>query len=206
MTFLEDGHIYLSENGVIIPSVSEILHFIFPDKYKSIPEYILNKKADYGEVIHKSVEMYEHNLKVVQKDEAFDITTVALDLNDVQQFSLKQYLRLKEKYNIKVQMQEMMLNYKDIYAGRFDMIATVKDFYSLCDIKTTAELDKEYLSWQLSLYELAYRYMYHTPQFDKLYAIWLPRKGYGELVEIERKSYKEILDVLKKFQERENTI
>ncbi len=121
-----------------------------------------------------------------------------LDLN--QEFSIKQYLRLKDRFNIKVQVQEQMINYKDIYAGRFDMIATINDVLSLCDIKTTAQLDKEYLSWQLSFYELAFMNMYGN-KFEKLYAIWLPKKGYGELVEIERKSISELLRVLKEFEE-----
>ena len=38
--FIEDGHIYLMD-GVIIPSVSEILHFIFPNKYAGIDKRIL---------------------------------------------------------------------------------------------------------------------------------------------------------------------
>lgn len=62
------------------------------------------------------------------------------------------------------------------------MIASIKERICLCDIKTTAELDKEYLSWQLSYYEMAM-----GKEFERLYAIWLPKKGLGELVEIERK-------------------
>ena len=46
LEFIEEGHLYLYE-GVIIPSVSEILRFIFPNKYKDIPEEVLNRKAEY---------------------------------------------------------------------------------------------------------------------------------------------------------------
>ena len=35
--FIDEPHIYLV-NGVITPSVSEILHFIFPNKYKELIE------------------------------------------------------------------------------------------------------------------------------------------------------------------------
>ena len=80
------------------------------------------------------------------------------------------------------------------------MLFRSNDVLSLCDIKTTAQLDKEYLSWQLSFYELAFMNMYGN-KFEKLYAIWLPKKGYGELVEIERKSISELLRVLKEFEE-----
>lgn len=185
--FIEEGHLYLKD-GVLLPSVSEILHFIFPNKYKGVDQLVLNKKAEYGSTIHEVIECFEQ-----RKD--------LPELDIIQEFSLNQYLRLKGKFKIGVIAQEQIINYKDDYAGRFDMIAKVNNELSLCDIKTTAVLDKEYLSWQLSFYELAYMYMNATPKFERLYAIWLPKRGYGELVEIERKSISELLKVLKKFKE-----
>ena len=185
--FIEDGHIYLND-GVIIPSVSEILRFIFPNKYKDIDPVILQKKAEYGLIMHEAIECLEQGKTLPY-------------LDNYQLFSINQYLRLKEKNKIQVIAQEQMINYFNDYAGRFDMIANVNGFLSLCDIKTTAVLDKEYLSWQLSFYELAHRSMYHTPAFEKLYAIWLPKGKYRQLIEIERKSTTELLRVLKEFKE-----
>lgn len=185
--FIEESHTYLID-GVITPSVSEILHFIFPDKYKNVNQKVLNQKAEYGSKVHEAIECLEQNKDLPK-----------LDIN--QEFSLGQYKRLKEKNNINVLMQEQIINYQTEYAGRFDMVAMVNGKLSLCDIKTTAQLDKEYLSWQLSFYELANMSMYHTEQFEKLYAIWLPKKGYGELIEIERKSINELLRVIKEFKE-----
>lgn len=185
--FIEEGHIYLKD-GIILPSVSKILNFIFPNKYKNIAQEVLNKKAKWGSTIHEAIECFEQ-----KKD--------LPELDFIQKFSFNQYLRLKRKFKIGVIAQEQIINYKNDYAGRFDMIAKVNDELSLCDIKTTAKLDKEYLSWQLSFYELAHMTMYRTHKFEKLYAIWLPKRGYGELVEIERKSISELLKVLKKFKE-----
>ena len=180
--YLDEEHIYLC-NGVIVPSVSQVLHLIFPDKYKNVDKKILNAKAKYGTEIHNYVEQYENGL-ITQK------------LNYIQEASFRQYLKLKDKYNIEVLEQEKIVNYKDIYAGRFDMIANIGTDCCLCDIKTTASLDKEYLSWQLSLYKYAY-----GKEFDKLYAIWLPKKDLGKLVEIEIKSKEEIEELLKKVEE-----
>lgn len=182
--FLEEEHVYLLD-GVIIPSVSEILHFIFPDKYKNINLSILNKKAEYGAKVHEAIECLEKGQQMP-----------SLDLN--QEFSLRQYLRLKEKNDIKVKVQEQIIHYKSEYAGRFDMIATINNELCLCDIKTTATLDEEYLSWQLSFYELAFKSMYGTG-FEKLYAIWLPKKDYGKLIEIKRKTIAELLNKLEEF-------
>lgn len=193
--FIEEPHIYLVD-GVITPSVSEILHFIFPDKYKGVDRKILNKKAQYGTTIHESIEMYEANRKVMTIDEALDVTVQAKELNYIQEASLRQYLKLKRRYEIDVVEQEKMIQFEKKYAGRFDMIADVNGAISLCDIKTTAELDEEYLSWQLSYYELA---MGKT--FDKLYAIWLPKKGIGVLKEIKRKPKELLVKKLNEFLE-----
>ena len=193
--FLEKPHIYLV-NGIITPSVSEILHFIFPDKYKGVDKRILNKKAEYGTKIHESIEMYENNIKAMSIEEAFNVTVQAQELTYIQEASLRQYLKLKNRYDIKVLQQEMMVHYKRYYAGRFDMIAEINGDLCLCDIKTTAELDKEYLSWQLSFYESAM-----NKHFDKLFAIWLPKKDIGQLVEIERKPKEILIKKLKEFME-----
>lgn len=193
--FIEKPHIYLVD-GVITPSVSEILHFIFPDKYKGIDKRILNRKAEYGTKIHESIEMYEANIKTMTIEEAFYTTLQAQELTYIQEASLRQYLKLKNRYKIEVLEQEIMIQYDKKYAGRFDMIAKINGYECLCDIKTTAELDKEYLSWQLSYYELAI-----GKTFDKLYAIWLPKKDIGQLVEIERKPKELLIKKLNEFME-----
>ena len=85
--FIEEGHIYLMD-GVIIPSVSEILHFIFPNKYTGIDKEILDKKAEYGSKIHEAIQCIEQG-KTLPK------------LDSIQEFSINQYQRLKGKNNFK---------------------------------------------------------------------------------------------------------
>lgn len=200
LEFVEDDHLYVLD-GVIIPSVSEILHSIFKDKYKNIPSSILNAKAEYGTMVHLSIESYERYLKGDDEyypcdvNEAYSFVVDDYDLDYIQKESLKQYIKLKKQNDIHVIEQEQMIHYEDKYAGRFDMIARIGTDMCLCDIKTTAELDREYLSWQLSLYEFAY-----GKRFDKLYAIWLPKKDLGRIVEIERKEESEILKLIEDYE------
>ncbi len=178
--FIEEAHIYLL-NGVITPCVSDILRFIFPNKYKGVDKRVLTKKAEYGSVVHKAIECLEQNLDMPE-------------LNYIQEASLDQYKKIKEDNNIKVISQEQKIHYENKYCGTYDMEATIQGEHSLVDIKTTAELDKEYLSWQLSFYELAI-----GKRFKKLYCLWLPKKNLGELVEIQRKTKKELLKVLEDY-------
>lgn len=187
--FLKEEHLYLVD-GVITPSVTQILQFLFPDKYKDVPPEILAKKAEYGSILHKVIEISE-------REQKFDIDLLKQKIegiNYIIESSFKQYLKLKEKYELEVLEQEQIVVYKDLYCGTFDMIAKVNGIKSLLDIKTTAELDIEYLSWQLSFYELA-----KGEKFEKLYVIWLPKKGLGKLIEIPRKSKKELLEVLERY-------
>lgn len=179
--FLEDGHIYLKD-GIIVPSVSEILDFIFPNKYSGIPNWVLENKANYGTTVHYAIECLETGKELPK-------------LNLYQELSLQQYEKIKEKNEIQVIDQEQTVSYKYEYAGRLDMIALVKNKKSLVDIKTTSTLDKESLSWQLSLYEFAYGEKFP----GGLYCLWLPKNGLGKLEKIERKTKKEILEKLEEF-------
>lgn len=186
--FIENGHIYLVD-GVITPSVSEILNFIFPDKYSNVPKKILNSKAEYGSRVHEAIECLENGKKLPS-------------LNYLQEVSIEQWEKLKSENKIEVIEQEKMVNYGNHYCGRFDMIAKVNGAYSLCDIKTTAKLDLESLSWQLSFYALAHNPDKYETEFDKFYAIWLPKRELGEVVEIEKKPKEELLEMLKRFEEK----
>lgn len=178
--YLEDSHTYVIE-GKIVLSVTQILSTIFPNKYKGIPEHILKSKSQYGTKIHEAIEKFESE-GIIEK------------LDYIQEASFNQYLRLKKEHQIEVIDQEQIIHYKDIYAGRYDMSCKVNGEYSLIDIKTTVELDLEYLSWQLSLYDYP-----NKKRHDKLMALWLPKRDLGKLVEIPRKSNKEIKELLERF-------
>jgi hypothetical protein len=187
LEFVEEGHLYIY-NGVIIPSVSDILAFIFPNKYKDVPDYILQNKAEYGSLVHELVEQLENGKTIEELKQDYEF-------NYIVEASLEQHLRLKKEYEIETISQEKMVCYKGLYAGRYDSEAMIKRELSLVDRKTTAELDTEYLSWQLSFYELA-----SGKTYDKFYVEWLPKKGLGKIVEIERKPKKELLKKLEEFQ------
>lgn len=188
--YVEETHTYLID-GVIVPSVTQLLKYKFPNKYKDIPEQILNDKAEYGTRVHRLIEIINDketgdNMAVLATVKEFDYIIYN---------SLKQYIGMCVKYNIKPLSQEQIV-YNELLAGRYDMTAEVKEELSLIDIKTTAVLDKEYLSWQLSIYNWLGKL-----KVKKLYCIWLPKKELGKLVEIDFKTDKEIEDLIKEWSE-----
>lgn len=178
--FEELSHTYWVD-GMQVPCVSDILHFIFPNKYKDVPKEILEKKAVYGSQLHRAIECLEQGLKLPK-------------LNYVQEESIEQYKKIKEENNLVVISQEQKVQYRGLYAGTYDMEAKVNNKHSLVDIKTTAELDLESLSWQLSFYELAI-----GKKFKKLYCLWLPKADLGKLVEVKRKNKELLLKVLEGY-------
>jgi len=186
--FLEDSHLYLVD-GIITPSVTQIIQKIFPDKYKGIDKKILNKKAEFGTKGHSIIEHLDVSDLEQAKKEVLNIKNKDLEI------CIREYLRLVEKLKIEPLEHELRVHYKYLYAGTLDMIANVNGIESLIDIKFTAELDKEYLEWQLGMYQLACGKV-----FEKCYCLWLPKKNLGQLVEIVPKTKEEILNKLEELE------
>ena len=187
LEFLESEHIYL-KNGILVPSVTQILQLIFPNKYKNVDKTILNKKASFGTEGHSIIEKLDVSDMNIAKNQILGIKNKDLEV------CIREYLRLVEKHKIEPLKHEKMVSYKYSFCGTLDLIANIEGTRSLCDIKFTAELDKEYLSWQLGMYALAL-----NEEFEKYYCIWLPKKELGQLVEIKPKTKEEILKKLEEL-------
>lgn len=173
--FVESTHNYLID-GVIVKSVTQILQEIFPLKYYGIPQEILERKAQYGTDLHYMIEIIE------TKKPKKPLTYIKKYCNPTpyQEESIKQYLKIKQKYNIKIIEVEKIVHYKNYYCGRLDIKAYVNGKKALIDIKTTSKLDKIYVGWQNSLYELA------DEPVEELYCMWLPKGDLGKLEKVER--------------------
>lgn len=187
LEFIENEHLYL-KNGILVKSVTQILQLIFPDKYKNINSKILEKKSIFGTTGHEIIEHLDvSNPDIVKK-------TISSIQNKDLEICIREYVRLCKTFKIEPLEHEKRVSYKYLFAGTLDLIANVEGIESLCDIKFTAELDKEYLSWQLGMYALAL-----GKEFKKYYCIWLRKKQLGQLVEILPKTKEEILKKLEEL-------
>lgn len=173
--FIKESHTYIKD-GIVLKSVTQILQELFPLKYYGIPEQILNDKAKYGTEVHKYIEIIEK--KKPKRPIAYIKRYYNPDI--YQEESLRQYLEIKQKYNIEVLESEKIVSYKYLYCGTLDLKAKVNNKLAIIDIKTTAELDDLWVSWQNSLYELA------DGPVEELYCLWLPKGHMGRLVRVER--------------------
>lgn len=185
LEFIEETHTYVL-NGKIIPSVTQILQELFPLKYDGVPEDILEQKAEYGTQLHKFIEIIEK--KKPKRPLAY--IKKYYKSNIYQEESLKDYLKIKEKYKIEITDSEKKISYEYKYAGTLDLKGYVNGKSAIIDIKTTYELDKLYVSWQNSMYELA------DGKVEELYCLWLPKGRLGKLIKLEKIDKKYILTII----------
>lgn len=195
--FNEKLHEYRVD-GKVVPNVSTILGTtIFKEKYNGVADWILERAAEFGKGVHKAIE-------------TDDIT--GLDETQFQKYD--EWLGIQLKYKLKPIVQEQIVFYehndKIVYIGTLDMIARQLGSLLIIDIKTTYDLDYDYLLWQLSMYALAYEQMYNV-KIESLYCIWLPKRKRGLFARVDiegimtkgrtRKTLDEILGVIESYEQ-----
>lgn len=184
--FIEDGHYYVNSKGIIIPSVSDLVDFSFPNTYKGIPEHVLQAKAEYGTQLHELLERYDDGDLDLEK---FHFSHVDPNLKA----SVKQYAEMKKKYSIYPTKQEQIVTYKDRYAGRYDKLDKQK---ILWDVKTTSKKYEDKWACQLGYYYLAL-----GVEKEVGYVIWLPKNAKGEIVLIKPWTNEKCITALTEYEE-----
>ena len=145
LEYFEIGHIYLVD-GVIVPSITQLLKVKFGRKYESVDRATLDRAAEAGTQVHDAIE------RLCETGEIADLPEV------------RNFLFLKRQYKFEVIDCEtpviLHLNDEPIAAGRCDMSIVMDGQIGGADIKRTSTLDKQYLAYQLNLYRIAFRQCY----------------------------------------------
>ena len=130
--FCEENHTYTSETRQYSGITGILNKYLFPDKYKDIPEAILEKAKQRGVTCHNQMEMWINGMPYdSQNDEVVNM----------------QNLLTGRKFT---HAELLVSDYKN-FATKIDAVEESDDDVILWDWKTTSILDKEYLSWQLSI-------------------------------------------------------
>lgn len=167
VVFDELNHTYTLENKTLSGVTSLLSRQLFASKYDGIPEEVLAKAAEYGSNIHERIELSDC-LGVGDDDPIVEV-----------------YRRLKSENGLKTLANEYLVSDNDHVASSIDIVF---EGYHLCDVKTTSQLDKDYLSWQLSIYAYLFELQNPGKTAGKLLALWLPKPQYGvpTLIEVPR--------------------
>ena len=148
LEYIDDIHVYLCD-GVIVPSITQMLKLKFGGKYDNVSRQTLQRAAEKGTEVHAAIENYcktgednglkeVHNFKFLQK--AYNFRTIGNEIPVI-----------------------LFMDGTPVSAGRLDLVLEIDGKIGLADIKRTATLDKEYLAYQLNLYRIAYQQCYNTP-------------------------------------------
>lgn len=116
--------------------------------YGSIPKSILTKKAEFGTLVHNEIDDY------IKKGEIGFTAEVG------------EFIKFCRVQDFKPIKSEFIV-YNDVCAGTVDLMAEHNGFKVRADNKTTASYDKDYLSWQLSIYDYL-----DNEKCDKLACLW----------------------------------
>lgn len=145
LEYFDDSHTYLCD-CIPVPSITQCLKIKFSNKYAGIDEQTLKRASVAGTEVHKAIEEY---CKEGTESE----------FPEVRNFKF-----LKKQYKFEVLENEVPVILFDvdepIFAGRLDLVLDMDGDTVLADIKRTSTLDKEYLTYQLNLYRIAYQQCY----------------------------------------------
>ena len=178
VVFHSEEHTYTLDGKQLSGITSLLDRQLFKDKYSGIPEEVLRNAAERGTYIHQCCELV---------DEGF--------VSDNQE-SIN-YLRLKEKYNLRIEESEYLVSDNEHVASCIDKVYRYDDttFY-LGDIKTTYKLNKEYVMWQLSIYAYLFEKQNPGARVTSIFAIWL-RGETAQLVELDRVPTEKVEELLR---------
>ena len=139
LEYFDDTHTYLYD-GLMLPSVTQILGAKFRNDYASVPPAVLNNASKRGTAVHKAIENFNvsgyddgseavRNFKFLQKQYGFDVLDSELPI-------------VIFKHDI------------PIACGRLDMTMMIDGQTGIADIKTVSALNKEKIAYQLNLYRI----------------------------------------------------
>lgn len=167
LEYIDEIHSYLVD-GIVVPSVTQLLNNKFKNKYENVNPYILQRAAEHGTAIHKAVQDYcEQGIET--------------ECEELQNFK---FLQKTFKFQPIKNEVPIIIFYQDqpVAAGRLDLVIKIQETLQIADIKTTSTLDKEYLKYQLNLYRIGYQQCYGE-KIEGLKGIHL-RKEKRKLVDI----------------------
>ena len=150
LEFNEKEHKYLLDGRELIPITRLMREYGLAPNYDGVAISILEKKAEYGTLIHKEIEEYI-------KDQKIGFTS-----------ELSEFIDYTINHDVKFVESEKIVN-NDITAGTIDLVLQEGDQKIIADIKTTYTLHSESVSWQISLYLYLYDLDHYTDYKGQCY-------------------------------------
>lgn len=154
-------------NGVELSGITTLLHNqLFPTMYAGISQEVLDNACKRGTFIHEQCEIADQ----------LHTTSVCVEALN--------YINLTA--NLEHEATEYLVSDLKHYASCIDKVYRVSSTeFILGDIKTTSKLNKDYVSWQLSIYAHFFEKQNPGAKVVRLVGIWL-RGDTAELIDVPR--------------------
>ncbi len=151
LEYFDDAHEYYVD-GILVPSCTRILKRRFGDKYNGVPGKTLDNAARLGTMLHEAIANFEAD--------GAELPAEAAEV--AQEFAGYRILRSAFDFKVKACELPIIIPHMGavVGAGRLDLLIEYLDATGLADIKRTAQLDRNYLSYQLTLYARGLEYSY----------------------------------------------
>lgn len=158
VVFNSENHTYTLD-GKPLSGITSLLHRqLFKDMYKGVDEKVLQEKADYGTMVHQTCELADNGFPVTLEEG-------------------ESYLNLTKTYNLIHEESEYLVSDNTHFASSIDKVYREDETtFHLADIKTTYNLNKEYVKWQLSIYAYFFEMQNPGATVGSIFAIWFKNK------------------------------
>lgn len=148
----DDIHTYIVD-GLIVPSVTQILGKKYADEFANVSRSILDEASRKGTAMHEAIEQFE---TAGTRDDSKE---------------LRNYIFLKGHYGWTNIANEVPILYEEdgcvLFTGRLDQIIEIDGKLGINDFKRVSAPNKEKIALQLNLYKIGYEQSYHK-QIDFL--------------------------------------
>ena len=182
--FVEQTHTYVVD-GIIVPSVTQVVGWQMGDEYSTVPSAVLKRAADYGTRMH---EWLHHYFRSGER----------LACTDTMLLSIEQLERVFAGHTVEFVEAEKPIAYQRRFAGTFDLLIVLDGEMTLIDHKTTLKLHTESLEWQCGCYKVGIK---ETLGIDvqQCKCLWLPKAKPVKLVDVAERSEAEINSMMDRW-------
>jgi len=141
LVFDEAHHIY-TLNGIVLPSVTQIMTPLRESNYGGIPEYVLQRAADRGTAVHQAIDIY--------------LDYGVIDIDPRYSEYVDAFLKWMGEVNPTIIATEQAIYHPSMmYCGTADCVCEIGGKTVLIDYKTTSTVHDKLVRVQLQAYESA---------------------------------------------------
>ena len=154
-----------------LTGVTTILEQVmFRDKYSGIDDAVLHNAADRGTAIHAAVQA---NMMGVDYELDPDLQPYELDAR----VAWDAWIKNPACAGLAAEAVEYLVSDCKEIASKIDVVRKVGDGkYAIADIKTTYQIDIEYVSWQLSVYKYLFEHQNPNSEVVEMQVFWYNRR------------------------------